>query len=85
MRKNFWLYFFLVCAGVVVGSMASEITSGVPVLNWLSYGLDFGTASPVVLDLQVLSLTFGATVDITVSHVLFVALAIVLGKVIVRE
>ncbi len=85
MRKNFWLHFFLICAGVVVGSMAAEITAGIPVLGWLSYGLDFGTASPLVLDLQVLSLTLGVTVDITVSHVVFVALAIVLGRLILRD
>ncbi len=85
MRRNFWLTLFLVCAGVVIGSMAAEITAGIPVLGWLSYGLDFGTASPVILDLQVLSLTFGVTVDITVAHVIFVALAIVLGRLIVRD
>ncbi len=85
MRRGFWLNLFLVLIGIVIGSMAAEITAGVPVLEWLAYGLDFGTASPVVLDLHVLRLTLGATVTITVSHVLFVALSLVLGRLIVRE
>lgn len=70
----------LICAGIVVGSMVGELTAGTPVLKWLSYGLDFGTASPVTLDLHVLTLTFGITVRITVSHFLFVVLAVVIGR-----
>ena len=85
MRRSFWLHFFLVCAGIVVGSMAAELTAGIPVLGWLSYGLNFGMQSPVVLDLHVLQLTFGATDNITVSHIVFVALSIVLGRLIARE
>ena len=85
MRRGFWLHFFLICAGIVVGSMAAEITSGIPVLGWLSYGLDFGTQSPFVLDLHVLQLTIGATVKITVSHIVFVTLSIILGRLIARD
>lgn len=85
MRKGFWLHLFLVCAGIVVGSMAAELTAGVPVLQWLSYGLDFGMESPVALDLHVLHLTFGVTVKITVSHILFVALSILLGRLIAER
>ena len=85
MRRGFWLNFFLICVGIVVGSMAAEITSGIPVLGWLSYGLDFGTQSPIVLDLHVLQLTIGATVKITVSHIVFVALSIILGRLIARD
>lgn len=69
-----------VCAGIVIGSMVGELTAGVPVLQWLSYGLDFGTAAPVTVDLHVLSLTFGITVRITVSHILFVVLAVLVGR-----
>ncbi len=85
MRRGFWLHLFLVCAGIVVGSMAAELTAGVPVLQWLAYGLDFGMESPVALDLHVLQLTFGVTVKITVSHILFVALSILLGRLIAER
>ncbi|MBQ8641829.1 MAG: DUF4321 domain-containing protein [Clostridia bacterium] len=85
MRKGFWLNLFLVLVGIVTGSMVMEITAGVPWLNWLSYGLDFGTASPLVLDLHVLKLTLGATVNITVAHILFTVLSILLGRLIARD
>jgi hypothetical protein len=85
MRKNFWLNLFLICVGVVTGSMVADITAGVPLLNWLSYGLDFGTQSPLVLDLGILSLTFGIRIDLTVSVILFIALSLVLGKLIAKK
>lgn len=84
MRKSFWMTLLLICAGIVVGSMAAELTAGVPVLEWLSYGLDFGTAAPVTLDLHVLELTFGITVRITVSHIVFIILSILLGRMLER-
>lgn len=83
--SKFWLNVFLVCIGVVVGSMVAELTAGTPVLRWLSYGLTFGTESPVVLDMKVAQLTFGLNLRLTVSSVIFIALSLVLGKLIVRK
>lgn len=85
MGRNFWFNLFLVCIGIVVGSMVAEMTAGISALSWLSYGLDFGTASPFVLDLNVLKLTFGITVKITISTVIFVIISIVLGRTIARK
>ncbi|MBQ4354674.1 MAG: DUF4321 domain-containing protein [Clostridia bacterium] len=85
MRKNFWLNFFLICTGIVLGAMVAELTAGIPLLSWLSYGLDFGTESPLVLNLNVLRLTVGISFKITISTILFVTLSLVLGRVIVRE
>ena len=85
MRKGFWLNFFLVCIGIVTGSMVAEMTKGIPSLSWLSYGLDFGTKSPLVIDLNVLLLTFGISVKITISSIIFIALSLVLGRLIARK
>ncbi|MBE6598302.1 MAG: DUF4321 domain-containing protein [Ruminococcaceae bacterium] len=86
MRKNgFWLNAFLVCVGVVIGSMAAELTSGVPFLSWLSYGLSFGTEAPFVLDLNVVRLTFGINLHLTVSSVIFIALSLFLGRLIAKK
>ena len=85
MKTRFWLNLFLVAAGVVVGAMTAEITAGVKYLSWLSYGLSFGTESPFVLDLKLLRLTFGISVNITVASVFFIALALLLGHLILRK
>ncbi len=84
-RIGFWLNAFLVCVGVVIGSMVSELTSKLPFLGWLSYGLSFGTSSPFVLDLNVVQLTFGINLHLTVSSVIFIALSLVLGRLIVKK
>ena len=85
MRTSFWLNLFLICVGVVTGSMVNEITAGIPWLSWLSYGLSFGTQAPVNLNLGILTLTFGINIDLTISAIIFIALALVLGKLIVKK
>lgn len=84
MRKSFWLTFFLVCVGIVIGEMVAEMTASVPYLSVLSYGLDFGTESPVVIDLNVLRLTFGINIKITISTIIFTALSLLLGRTITK-
>ena len=84
-KTSFWLTVFLVGAGVVVGALVAEITSGVSFLKWLGFGLNFGTENPFVLDLNILRLTFGISVKITVSSVLFIALALILGRLITKK
>ncbi len=85
MKHNFWLNLFLVCVGIVTGSMVAEMTVGIPALSWLAYGLNFGLTSPVVLDMNVFSLTFGISFRITVATVIFVALSLILGRMIARK
>ncbi len=85
MNKSFWFNLFLVCIGIVVGSMVAGMTAGIPALSWLSYGLDFGTQSPFVLDLNVITLTFGITIKITISIVIFVILSILLGRCLAKK
>ena len=85
MRKSFWFNFFLVLIGIVIGQFTSNITSSVKSLSWLSYGLKFGTSSPVTLDLQALNLTFGISVNITISTVIFVILSVIIGRAIARK
>ena len=85
MRRGFWINFFLVCIGIVTGSLVAEMTASTPSLSWLFYGLDFGTQSPLVLNLNVLTLTFGITVKVTIASVIFVALSLVLGRLILKK
>ena len=85
MRKSFWFNFFLVIIGITIGELVISLTSGVSALSWLSYGLSFGTTSPVALDLHVIALTFGISVRITVSNVIFIILSVLIGRSIARK
>lgn len=82
MTKSFWFHLFLIVVGIVVGSMVSEMTADIPALSWLSYGLNFGTKSPVVLDLNAITLTLGISLKVTVSTAACVVLSLVLGRYI---
>lgn len=82
MSKSIWLNLFLIIIGIVVGAMVSEMTADIPALSWLSYGLNFGTKSPVVLDLSAITLTLGISLKITVSTAACVALSLILGRYI---
>lgn len=75
---------FLVLIGIVLGSFVSGICRGVSFLSWLAFGVNFGTESPVVLDLGILSLTFGIAVNLTLATVIFIILSLLIGRAIAR-
>ena len=85
MKKGFWLNLFLILIGVVFGTMIAYFTKDVSFLSWLAFGQSFGTSAPVTVNLGIMSLTFGISVDITVAVVLCIALSLLIGKFIVRR
>lgn len=85
MRKHFWINFFLILCGIVLGSIVAEKTAGINGLGWLSYGMNFGTDAPLSIDLNALHLTFGLNINITISTIIFVVLALLLGKIIIKK
>lgn len=78
MKKTF-IYLIFACAGIVIGSLFASLTQGVEYLKWLSYGLNFGLTSPIVIDLSVLKLTFGASFSLNVSVIIFTGLAMLIA------
>lgn len=85
MSRSIWFNLFLIVIGIVVGSMAAEMTAHIPALSWLSYGLNFGTKSPVILDLNAVTLTLGISLKVTVSTAVCTALALILGHYIAKK
>ncbi len=84
-KRNFWLNLFLILVGIVLGGLVAHLTKDISFLSWLSFGESFGTASPVTVDLGVMSVTLGASLNISVAVVLAVALSLMVGKFIVRK
>ena len=70
----------LILAGIVVGSLIGNVLGKVSSLSWLSYGLKLGTPSPWQLNLGVLTLTFGISVDFTIASIIGVVLGIIAYK-----
>lgn len=76
--KNSWALFLLVLAGVVLGSFIGHLASGIPALSWLDYGMNFGLANPVKLDIGVLVLTFGLTIKFTIASIVGIIVAAII-------
>ena len=85
MRKGFFLNLFLICIGVVLGTLTAEMCRTIPPLSWLAYGMEFGMAAPATLDLRVITLTFGFTLNLSIAVILFILLAVLLGNLIARR
>ena len=84
-RKNLILV-LLVLAAIVLGSIVADLASGVSGLSWLSYGISFGisSADPLVLNLYILTLTFGLAFSINVAQIIFIIVAFLTYKPIAK-
>lgn len=78
MRKNNWACFLLILAGIVIGGFIGNLFPS----TWLNYGQSFGLSAPLVLDLGILSVTFGLSIKITIASILGIAAAVVIYRFI---
>ena len=75
-EKNIWILLVFLLAGLVIGGLLGKLASSVSWLWWLSYEQQFGLETPIVLDLSVLKLTFGLTLNINIASIIGMAIAI---------
>ena len=74
--KSIWILILFVLAGIVVGGLLGQFAAGVDFLWWLGYGESFGLAQPVVLDLNIISLTFGVQFKLNIASIIGIAIAL---------
>lgn len=74
--KNIWILLVFLLSGLVLGGLIGEIASSVKSLWWLAYGQNFGLASPIELDLSVITITFGLMFKINIASIIGMAIAI---------
>ncbi len=79
-EKNIWILILFILSGIVVGGLLGELASNVSFLSWLSYGEEFGLATPIQLDLNVITLTFGLMFKINIASIIGIVLAIFIYK-----
>lgn len=80
--KNAWVLILFILCGIVLGGLLGMLADHVAVLSFLNYGQTFGLSSPLVLDLGVLTLTFGVTIRISIASIIGVIISIVIYKLI---
>ena len=79
-EKNIWILLVFLLAGLVVGGLLGKLASNIPWLWWLSFEEEFGLSNPLVLDLNVLKLTFGLMLKINVASIIGMVLALFIYK-----
>lgn len=78
--KSIWILLIFICSGLVIGGLIGEMVAQVDWLNWLSYGQKFGLKDPLVLELNVISITFGLMLNINIASIIGLAIALFLYK-----
>ena len=68
-------------AGIILGGFLGELALSVPALSFLGAGKELGFTNPVVLDLNVVKLTFAFTVKLNIAGILgFIASLFIVKK-----
>ena len=79
-NKNIWVLILFILAGLVVGGLLGELASRVDFLWWLGYGQTFGLQEPLVLDINLLKITFALVVKVNIASIIGMLLAILIYK-----
>ena len=74
--KNIWILIVFILSGLVIGGLLGELASKIDWLWWLSYGQSFGLSSPLELNLNVITITFGLMFKMNIASIIGMAIAI---------
>jgi len=75
-----WALFLLFFAGIVIGGFVGEWLGTYPSFAWLAYGKTFGFVSPMVLNLNVLTITFGLTIKFNIASIIGIIIAFIIYR-----
>jgi len=74
--KSIWILVVFILSGLVIGGLLGQLASQVDFLGWLSYGEEFGLTNPIVLDLSIIQFTFALQLNINISSIIGMGIAI---------
>lgn len=75
-EKSVWILLIFILSGLVIGGLLGDVASKVDWLWWLGFGQEFGLESPIVLDLNILKITFGLMVKINIASIIGIGIAL---------
>ena len=79
-NKNFWILLLLLLAGIVLGGFIGNLTAGIPMLSWLSFGQSFGISPPIFVVLGILVITVGMSIIITMASIIGIVIALLVFR-----
>ena len=74
--KSVWLLVIFILSGLVIGGLLGELATKIDFLWWLGYGQSFGLQSPIILDLNIVTITFGLMFKVNIVSIIGMAIAI---------
>ena len=84
MKKKGWICILFLLAGLVIGELIGQLASNVDFLWWLSYGEQFGIQEPLILNLDVLKITFALTIKINIASIVGVIISLFVYKKMIK-
>lgn len=78
--KRYWVFLIFLFSGIIIGGLLGELASKVSFLSWLAYGKSFGLTDPLVLDINILKISFGFLVELNVASIVGILIAMLLYK-----
>lgn len=75
-EKSIWILVLFILSGLVIGGLIGHVSSNVSWLSWLSYGQSFGLENPIVLNLGITTITFGAMFNINIASIIGLLIAV---------
>ena len=78
--KGRWIVILFILSGLVIGGLIGNLAGNIDWLWWLAFGDEFGLQSPIVLDLSVITITFGLTININIASIIGVIVALLIYK-----
>ncbi len=78
--KKSWIFLIFLFSGIIIGGLLGELASTVPYLSWLAYGKSFGLTDPLVLDINILKITFSFLVQLNVASIIGIVIAVLIYR-----
>ena len=75
-EKKFWVFLIFLFSGIILGGLLGDLASKVSFLSWLAYGKSFGLTEPLVLDINILQISFKFLVQLNVASIIGIAISI---------
>ncbi len=79
-NKSIWIFIIVMAAGLVVGGFIGTIFENIPYCSWLNYGKIFGFDNPVVLNLDIITISFSFSLKFTISGIIGMIISIIIYK-----
>lgn len=79
-HKNVWLLMIVILSGLVIGGFIGNFLGTIKYFEWINYGKTFGMTSPLVLNLDIISLQFAFNIRFTIAGIIGMILSVLIYK-----